>query len=429
MKKSHFQTYISIREDLFLHYNSFSDKYLLLNKKNHQLYETDSIEYVQSNDFELYKKLCAAQFYVNDNISELDSIIKKRVGQKEDTSLYHLVINTTLDCNLKCWYCYETKFKGSQLKPSVVEAIKNNIVNHYKGNNYTTLKISFFGGEPFMNFKAIKSILIYAKTFCDCKNIKLIADFTTNSTLINSAMIDFLKDYNCMFQITLDGDKEQHNKVKAIKGIDTFQLAINNIYKLTDEIPLSKIWVRINYDMDTLKNIDKIYNKLDGLNRKKVHLILRKVWQISCSEIVSEDLLNAIQKGLDNNFIVDCYPLNPNRMCFAERKNQVLVNYDGKIFKCSTLPAFDQEHALGEIDQISGTLKWNNDKLQSYSKTIFPNNCNGCALFGTCYGACTQKMLKHPNGDSCIIEELGLTKEQFLMYNFKLSLQYEKLFR
>lgn len=82
-------------------------------------------------------------------------------------------------------------------------------------------------------------------------------------------MIDFLKDYNCMFQITLDGDKEQHNKVKAIKGIDTFQLAINNIYKLTDEIPLSKIWVRINYDMDTLKNIDKIYNKLDGLNRKK----------------------------------------------------------------------------------------------------------------------------------------------------------------
>lgn len=91
MKKSHFQTYISIREDLFLHYNSFSDKYLLLNKKNHQLYETDSIEYVQSKDFELYKKLCAAHFYVNDNISELNSIIKKRVGQKEDTSLYHLV--------------------------------------------------------------------------------------------------------------------------------------------------------------------------------------------------------------------------------------------------------------------------------------------------------------------------------------------------
>ena len=106
MKKSYFQTYISIREDLFLHYNSFSDKYLLLNKKNHQLYETDSIECVQSKDLELYKKLCVAQFYVNDNISELDSIIKKRVAQKEDTSLYHLVINTTLDCNLRCWYCY-----------------------------------------------------------------------------------------------------------------------------------------------------------------------------------------------------------------------------------------------------------------------------------------------------------------------------------
>lgn len=120
-----------------------------------------------------------------------------------------------------------------------------------------------------MNFKAIKSILSYAKTFCDHRNIKLIADFTTNSTLINSAMIDFLKGYNCMFQITLDGDREQHNKIKAIKGIDTFQLVINNIYKLAENIPLSKIWVRINYDMDTLKNIDEIYGKLDGLNRKK----------------------------------------------------------------------------------------------------------------------------------------------------------------
>lgn len=429
MKKSHFQTYIYIREDLFLHYNSFSDKYLLLNEKNHQLYETESIENVQSKNLELYKKLTAAQFYVNDNISELDSIIKKRVEQKKDASLYHIVINTTLDCNLRCWYCYETKFKGSQLENSVVEAIKNNMVIHYKDNNYTALKISFFGGEPFMNFKAIKSILSYAKTFCDNHNVKLTADFTTNSTLINSAMIDFLKDYNCMFQITLDGDREQHNKVKTIKGIDSFQLAVNNIYKLAEEIPLSKIWVRINYDMDTLKNIDEIYGKLDGLNRKKVYLILRKIWQISSREIVSEDLLNAIQKGLDNNFIVDCYPLNPNRMCFAERKNQVLVNYDGKIFKCSTLPAFDQEHALGQIDQISGTLKWNDEKLQSYSKTLFPKNCKGCSLFGTCYGACTQKMLKHPNVESCIIDELGLTKEQFLMYNFKLSLQYKKIFK
>ncbi len=396
---------------------------------NHELYEKESIEKVQSDNLELYNKLCATQFYVNDNISELDSIIKESINQKFDTSLYHIVINTTLDCNLKCWYCYETKIKGSQLNDGVIESIKKNILIHYKDNNYTSLKISFFGGEPFMNFKAIKNILSYAKTFCDNHTVKLIADFTTNSTLINSAMIDFLKDYNCMFQITLDGDREQHNKVKTIKGIDTYQLAINNIYKLAKEIPLSKIWVRINYDMETLKNIDEIYGKLDGLNRKKVHLILRKIWQVSSKNIESEVLLNAIQKGFDSNFLVDCYPLNPNRMCFAERKNQVLVNYDGKIFKCSTLPAFDQKHALGVIDQTIGVLKWDKEKLKSYSKTIFSERCKRCTLFGTCFGACTQKMLKHPDENFCILEEIGLTKEQFLMYNFKLSLQYKKIFK
>lgn len=41
-----------------------------------------------------------------------------------DASMYQVMVNTTLDCNLNCWYCYENRIAGSFLKSEVIEAIK-----------------------------------------------------------------------------------------------------------------------------------------------------------------------------------------------------------------------------------------------------------------------------------------------------------------
>ncbi|SEA10947.1 uncharacterized protein SAMN05216455_103197 [Segatella bryantii] len=428
MIKGKFQTFIQIQRDLFLHYNSISDSYLLLDEANHLLYEnTPSNEVCRLNQ-QLYQKLVAGQYYIEEKFCELDHILNKRMLQKQDTNMYHIVINTTLDCNLRCWYCYESKFKGSQIKVDILEAIKKNIELHYHKEAYEILKLSFFGGEPFMNFKAIKQVLSFAQEFCLANRIKLTADFTTNATLINKNIVDYLKNFNCMFQITLDGNCEQHNKVKVLKGIDTFQLAIDNIHQIENNIPESKIWVRINYDADTLKNIDSIFAKLNDLNRKKVYIMLRKIWQVPSCDICSEDLLSVIQKGIDLGFILDCYPLNPRRMCFAEYKNQVLINFDGKVFKCSTISAFDDAHSLGKLNTVDGSIEWENKKIQSYDETLSSKRCENCPLFGTCYGACTQKLLKNRNDNFCILDGLGLSIEQFLMYNFKLSLLHKKIF-
>lgn len=66
-----------------------------------------------------------------------------------DASMYQVMVNTTLDCNLNCWYCYENRIAGSFLKSEVIEAIKKNIEQEYIKTSYRILKLSFFGGEPF----------------------------------------------------------------------------------------------------------------------------------------------------------------------------------------------------------------------------------------------------------------------------------------
>lgn len=228
MKKSKYQVFIETDKDLYLYFNSANGVFLLLNNEKHNIYQNSSIEDISTEYPHLYNMLFTNGFIIKDDYDE-DSIIEyKKLLIKADRSLYHVVINTTLDCNLKCWYCYETRVHHSNLRSEVIEAIKNNIVVHFQKQPYRTLKLSFFGGEPFLNFNAIKEILIFAKTFCEGKDINLIADFTTNSTVIRPTQIDFLKNFNCYFQITLDGDREKHNLIKSKSGEDYYNSSLKN---------------------------------------------------------------------------------------------------------------------------------------------------------------------------------------------------------
>lgn len=424
MKRIKYQLYIKLNEDVCLYFNSFSSKYLLLDKRKHELYQSLSLEEIEKAHPDLYSMLVENQFIVSDDFDEQAIVEYKKLSAKMDTTMYHVVVNVTLDCNLKCWYCYETKLHDSQLRDNVLEAIKLHIASQYKQVRFKTLKISFFGGEPFFNFKGIKEILDYAKEFCKTNAIILLADFTTNATLIRQEYIDYLKDYTCFFQITLDGNKDKHNEVKHLKGIDTFECTLNNIYRISKTIPESYVWIRINYDGKTLEGIDDIIKDLDNLDRKRTFLILRRIWQTDSDVITSKQLTTAIQHILNHHFFVDCYALSRNGVCFAERMSQVLINYDGNIFKCSTLPSFDDKHSMGKLDFQNGEITWDMNKIAPIPRIMTNAKCSDCSLFPSCLGPCNKNLLKSADR-ACILDEMNLSMKEYLMYNFKLSLMYE----
>lgn len=127
-------------------------------------------------------------------------LLSTKNSGKMDTTMYHVVVNVTLDCNLRCWYCYEKKIHNSKLYANVIEAIKLNVTLQYEKVRFKTLKISFFGGEPFLNFEGIRKILDFARTFCKTKDVVLLADFTTNATLIRKEHLEYLQDLKCFFK-------------------------------------------------------------------------------------------------------------------------------------------------------------------------------------------------------------------------------------
>jgi hypothetical protein len=62
---------------------------------------------------------------------------------------------------------------GSLLSDKVVDLIKKNIVQKYKEPPYKELKISFFGGEPLINFNAIRNITLFCENFSKQKDFRL----------------------------------------------------------------------------------------------------------------------------------------------------------------------------------------------------------------------------------------------------------------
>lgn len=429
MKKSTYQFYEKIADRCYLHYCSMSNNFLLLNEDQHDLYIRSEIEMLKTTNEELFDKLVYGKFIIEDDYSEYQYILTQKGQMIDGTDLYNVVVNATLDCNLSCWYCYENKIIGSRLGQEVIDAIEKNIYHHYVNTNFSTLKLSFFGGEPFMCFDAMKQLLDFAKVFCDERNIELIADFTTNATLITQAHIDYLKQFRCHFQITLDGGRKSHNKIKVDKltGINTYDRTLETLRLIDEHIEKRWIAVRVNFDNRTLRDIDEIINDIKFLDRRKTYVIVKKVWQLKTENVDKEALMSAIQKFFDNKFLVDYYIMPKGCVCFAERKNQVLFNYDGKIFKCTTISEFNDKNALGKLDYHSGEILWDEDKMESWFAEMQPDYCKSCKWFPSCLGICNRQLLAHNGEKICTFDACNLTEKEYLMYLFKYNILKNEL--
>ena len=89
-----------------------------------------------------------------------------------ESGVFHLMINPTLDCNLHCWYCYEKHVKGSSISTDIMNGILGLISKNCIGQrNIKKLILSFFGGEPLLEFDSVRKIILHSSECCEKKNI------------------------------------------------------------------------------------------------------------------------------------------------------------------------------------------------------------------------------------------------------------------
>ncbi len=407
-------------------YNSASDVAMALLPQIKELTDRykDNPALLENVHPTLYSFMSEKGFIVDADADETRQLIARWAAEENNPETFSMTINPTLNCNLRCWYCYEEHAAGMDMHPEVVDSIRKLIANKVKEPLLKRLNIGFFGGEPLMKFRdVVLPILTYAKEQCRLFQKKLGVRFTTNGVLLTSKVITelaaFNEDFPVFLQITLDGNREVHDQTRHGKGggktYDAIVGHIRHCLKAGMEVGL-----RFNYtadNIDSFADVLREFEELPSCEKKRIRVDFQQVWQDGGNrEAPKKAEIQAEwykQCGLKTSSGKAITPIH----CYADYENCVVINYTGDLYKC-TARDFTPQLREGAL-MPDGTLKWN----ERYKKRMAIKHgislCHACRLFPICHGGCSQSKMENDGKETCLYHYSEKEKTDILKWRME----------
>ena len=231
MKPSHFNVLAPAANgtDTLL-YNTLSGACALLDEREVELYgRVDSVD-EDSPDYSFVQELAEDGFVAKDPGIEVSYLRDKFNRYKFNTRVLELYITPTLDCNMKCVYCFEHKRRGHmtlEVEDGIVEFVKR----RYAYRPFQELKIAWYGGEPLLRVGTIKRMSEKFIEFCDANGLEYYANVVTNGLLATEEVQQTLVDCRVwQMQVTVDGADEMQDRIRRPRnGKPSFDAIMNNI--------------------------------------------------------------------------------------------------------------------------------------------------------------------------------------------------------
>lgn len=321
-------------------------------------------------------------FYLpNNSFNECDWVEFLRKKRIEDISYQGIntyVIMTTLDCNARCFYCYEKGTPRIAMTEKTALATSEYIQDHCTGK----VKLIWFGGEPLLNTEIIDLICRELKD----SDISYFSCIITNGLLLTKDIIDkAVSLWNLkQVQITLDGTEQVYLRTKSFTNPrgNEFQIVLGNIEALLN----SKIAVNIRLNQDSHNTSDlmallTLIHDRFGTNpymRIYNHLLFNFEGDYTDDQI---NCYHSLKNKLSTLGYLNKYKL-PNGMqihqCMADSAHSLVITPSGLIGKCEH---FSEEKMIGsiftdEIDTLAVQM-WK----ERYERQ---KECDSCPLYPSC---------------------------------------------
>ncbi len=411
LKWSIFNSVLSLGSDSLAIYNAKENMVIITKGDHKRIIEKGENAILEGGlPDSLYREFVKKKFIVARKTNEAEELKDLRKQLYEDDSKFILTVNPTINCNLNCWYCYETKTK-SKMSDLNKEAIEKFVQKTITGiRNLKRFEITFFGGEPLLFYKQIIAPLM-AKTaqLCSEGNIKAVYGFTTNGVLLNSERIKELSNYSrIVFQITLDGCERQHDGTRFLKsGKGTYKTIVNNIKELC-AYDNFHITLRFNCTKDNVDSLVDVLKDFEDVEKEKklknITVAFEQVWQDFKNGSLTEKL-SYIKREFEaaGFYIGERDTFRFARWCEGNKKNSAIINYNGEVFKCSARD-YTSESKEGVL-LSEGEILWDAAKVNERYNALFSSNlCYECRIAPVCTERCSQKNLEDKRA-SCVYSE------------------------
>jgi uncharacterized protein len=137
-----------------------------------------------------------------------------------DIPLGTLVLEVAQACNLSCSYCYAGGGSyGAQprlMDPRLAQRAARFLVQSSKDRERVTLVL--FGGEPLLNFPAMKAAVLEAEAAAAEAHKTLVVSFTTNGTRFTPEVVDFVREHRVGVTVSIDGPPDIHDANRPYSG-------------------------------------------------------------------------------------------------------------------------------------------------------------------------------------------------------------------
>lgn len=392
-------------------YNSLLGKRSICKVKNKNIIENIIKKNIQHIPLSVIEKMVDRGLIVDKKLNEVKKLYNF-LYEVVNPRILHLVINVTEHCNFRCKYCYE-KFSNGEIN----DEIKDKIINYIKYNiqNYTGLRISWFGGEPLLALNSINYLSIEFIKICKFHHRSYSADITTNGYLLSKKIFEkLLKLKIHYYQITIDGTKKIHDNQRLLLNRQgTFDKIINNLMEIkTSKYKNFKISIRTNFTKEIFQNMDE-YLKLMELFCQNDNRFLISVFKVGKWSDKFDKDLEALLVDNSSNYMREIYQkiyestykinLNINFLspgygqCYGAKKNSFVISSKGTLHKCTILFE-NKESIVGEINKNAIYL---NDKYYNLISSL-----NSCKKLAKCFLSpiCTGNPCpyKRKNDNKCV---------------------------
>ena len=335
-------------------------------------------------------------------------------------------LNIIHGCNLRCKYCFadEGEYNGHKGVMSVETAKKAIDYVVKRSGPRRNIEIDLFGGEPTMIMDTIKEIIAYARENEKAwkKNIRF--TMTTNATLLNEDMMDFMDKEMGNIILSLDGRKEVNDNVRIkVDGSGSYDDILPNIKRMIEKRDKSKhYYVRGTFtgaNTDFYEDVKAMVNggfreiSIEPVVLEKGHFLELKEEHLPEIFENYDKLYNEMarrkKEGDEFNFYHFNIDLNGGPCVYKRISGcgagfeYVAITPQGEVYPCHQFVG-KEEFKLGSIydDTYDAELGKKFKKAHIYNKP----KCRECWARFYCSGGCQANNFAF-NGDMNIPYEIG----------------------
>jgi len=390
--------YFIDRDNAVLAYNARTGNFTLMTQKIANILKGNGVLTELAN----CEELCELGFlHCGDELEKINARFNSHRNNKKNM---HFALLPTMDCNLRCEYCYQREHhcKGNMSDEVQLAVVK--YASHLAEIGYEYILITWYGGEPILASDIVIKMTKELKSNFTSYGIKSEFSMVSNGTLLTMDIANELANAGLeSIQISIDSlfEKENH------RGIYTLNNSFSDLFKnAINASSILDVSIRINVDNSNKNDLPEIIKILRTHNLNSISFARIHDFNIDCIGSVKIKQENKNLKPFcfakfERTFLLNsihAIPLMLRRLqpkshfCAATSGGMTVIAPNGDISQCWETVGVEEQVIGNVLDETR--LEIGNNKWFKYSVVDRPE-CRSCRVLPLCMGGCANPIMAH----------------------------------